>query len=54
VSPATAEVTIHHAGRLRLAQFCELQNRQKPAQNNRKRTTIFLKPSRAITPPADC
>ena len=33
---------------------CELQNRQKPAQNNRKRTTIFLIPSRAITPPADC
>jgi len=25
VNPATAEVTIHHAGRLRLAQFCELQ-----------------------------
>ena len=30
--------------RLRLAQFCELQNRQKPAQNNRKRTTIFRNP----------
>ncbi len=30
------------------------QNDKKPVANNRKRTTIFLKPSRAITPPADC
>ncbi len=28
-SPATTKVTIHRAGRLRLAQHCELQNRQK-------------------------
>ncbi len=40
VSPAKAEAASLRAGRLRLAQFCELQNRQKPAQNNRKQTTI--------------
>ncbi len=42
MNPATAEVTIHHAGRLRLAQHCKLQKKspKKTTANNRKRTTI--------------
>ena len=55
--PAKAEAANFRAGRLRLAQFYELQkpqNDKKRRSNNRPQTTIPYQSSRAITLPADC
>jgi hypothetical protein len=46
VSPAKAETASLRAGRLRLAQFCELQNRQKPAVKQPQTNNDFLYPPR--------